>query len=246
MSTYGDPQGALRILHDDATLVAVSKPGGLIVHRTAESNDRRFLLQELGRQLGTFLYPVHRLDRAASGVMVFGRDSASARALQEALAAEDARKEYLVLVRSSTPESWTSVRPLSKRRTRGARRAAHGRPKDVPVRQEASTSFVKVGEFSRCSLLKARLHTGRRHQIRRHLAHEAHQVLGDTTYGKGKINHFFRAQYGLPRLFLHACLLEFRHPKTATLIRLDDPLAPDLREFLGRLPDCPEEILRSL
>ena len=223
--------GELQILYSDDSLVAVSKPGGLLVHRTKESTDREFLLQILSAQVGRFLYPVHRLDRAASGVMMFACTSEDARLLQQRIVDESTLKEYLVLVRGSTSERWESTRPLSKRKG---------------VQVPAHSIFEKVAEFSRMSLLRARIRTGRRHQIRRHLAHEAHQVLGDTSYGKGKINQYFRDEYGLPRLFLHAHRLEFLHPRTGERVCLRDQLAADLREFLQRLPDCDGTLIESL
>lgn len=221
----------IQVLHIDESFVAVSKPGGLIVHRTGESQDTVFLLQELGAQLGRFLYPVHRLDRAASGVMTFAFTSEDAKLLQALLGADDARKEYVVLARGSTPEAWEEDRSLKN---------------DAGISQPARTAFERIAEFSRLSLLRARIFTGRRHQIRRHLARRAHQVLGDSTYGKGRINQFFRETYGLPRLFLHAALLEIRHPRTGERLTIRAPLEEDLREFLGRLPDCPAELRRSL
>lgn len=221
----------IEIVHRDDSIVAVSKPGGLLCHRSAESRDRVFLLQEVRRRLGAHLYPVHRLDRAASGILVMGLSPEAARGLQQALASPDARKEYLVVVRGSTPERWESSRPLTS---------------DTGVVRPARTEFERIAEFSRLSLLRARLRTGRRHQIRRHLAHEAHQVLGDTTYGKGRINRFFRDEFGLPRLFLHASTLELRHPVTGRSIALRSPLAADLREFLGRLPDVPPGLVETL
>lgn len=212
-------------------MVAVSKPGGLIVHRTRESSDRIFLLQELGAQLGRFLYPIHRLDRASSGVIVFAFSSESAALLQASLSSPEARKEYLVLVRGSTPDRWESDGALSN---------------ENGVPQEARTAFEKMAEMSRCSLLRARIFTGRRHQIRRHLARAAHQIIGDTSYGKGRINTFFREAYGLPRLFLHAERLEIAHPVTGERLAIRAPLASDLREFLLRLPDCPRELVAGL
>lgn len=202
-----------------------------MVHRSSESQDKVFLLQELSAQVGRFIYPVHRLDRAASGVIVFAFSSEDARLLQGTLNAEDARKEYLVLVRGSTPERWEVDRPLKN---------------DAGVQQPSRSSFEKIAEFFRLSLLRATIFTGRRHQIRRHLARSAHQVLGDSSYGKGRINQFFRETYGLPRLFLHAARLELRHPRTGERLSLRAPLPQDLREFLTRLPDCPREIVDRL
>ena len=91
-----------------------------------------------------------------------------------------------------------------------------------------------------------RISTGRRHQIRRHLSHIRHQIIGDTTYGKGGINRHFREAYGLPRMFLHAWRLEVRHPETGERLRVAAPLPNDLREFLGQLPDADAEMLATL
>jgi tRNA pseudouridine65 synthase len=231
MDPSAEPRAPIPILHLDDDLVVASKPGGLIVHRTRESSDRVFLLQELSAQVGRFLYPVHRLDRAASGAIIFAFSSEAARLLQAALGAEDARKEYLTLVRGSTPERWES--DLSLKNENG-------------VPQAARTSFERLAELFRLSLLRARIWTGRRHQIRRHLARAAHQVLGDSTYGKGRINAFFRETYGLPRLFLHAERIEIAHPRTGERLAVRAPLAEDLREFILRLPDCPREIVEGL
>jgi len=221
----------IRILYLDETLVVVSKPSGLICHRTGESQDRVFLLQEVREMIGRRIYPVHRIDRAASGVVGFALGSEEARLLQAALRAPGARKEYLVLVRGSTPDRWESQIPLKN--TAG-------------VIKEAHSIFEKMAEFSRLSLLRASIRTGRRHQIRRHLAHAAHQVLGDSTYGKGRINRFFRETYGLPRMFLHAALLEFQHPRSGETVSVRCPLAEDLRAFLERLPDVPPGLMGAL
>jgi tRNA pseudouridine65 synthase len=211
----------LRILHRDEHVVVVSKPGGLAVHRGDRSEDgEEFLLQRLREQIGRYLYPVHRLDRGTSGVIAYALSKDAARALQEAMQRDDARKEYLVLARGSTPDRFVSDRPLGNERGE---------------LQPARTEFEKLGELARCSLLRARLFTGRKHQIRRHLDHLAHQVIGDSTHGKGRINRWFRERYGLPRMFLHAERLEVAHPGGEGRLALHDPLPDDLRGFLARL-----------
>lgn len=227
----GSIPSPIEVLHADDDLVVVNKPGGLIVHRSRESADRVFLLQVLRDQLGRHLYPVHRLDRAASGCLAFALSSEAARRLQECLGREDARKEYITLVRGSAPERGETDRPL----TSGG-----------GVRQAARTTFERLAEFSGLSLLRVMIHTGRRHQIRRHLAHLRHQILGDTTYGKGRINRYFREEYGLPRLFLHASRLDARHPTGRQWLRVRAPLSAELREFLARLPDVPSGLIETL
>lgn len=218
------PPEPIEVLYRDEALVVANKPSGLMVHRSKLSSDRVFLLQRLHHQLGQFLYPVHRIDRPTSGAIVFGFSSEDAGKVHWALKEPDALKEYIVLCRGETPESFVSERPLTN-------------AKKEP--QEARTEFERIATFSRCSLLLARIQTGRRHQVRRHLSRMAHQVIGCTKYGKGRINNFFRENYGLPRLFLHAHRIRFRHPRSEEPCEVLAPLAPDLRAFLRRLPDVP-------
>ena len=224
-SPANDP---IDILYQDEQVLVADKPPGLLVHRSRESSDRVFLLQQLRDQVGRYLYPVQRLDRAASGAISFALSSEAARDLQASLTSPTACKEYLVLVRGSAVDSGEIDRPLT---------GANGKKKD------ALTHFEKIGEVYRSSLLKVRIFTGRRHQIRRHLAHLAHQVIGDTTYGKGKINRFLREEHGLPRMFLHCARLAFDHPASDERVAIHAPLAEDLRSFLLDLPGCPPEIL---
>ncbi|MHC4939119.1 MAG: pseudouridine synthase [Planctomycetota bacterium] len=203
--------GPLPILHHDARCVAIDKPPGMLVHRTKESVDRVFVLQTLRDQIGRHVYPVHRLDRPASGAMVFGLDPESARLLQESL--REGLKEYFVLVRGETPERFVSDRELTS---------------DKGKKQSAHTEFERVETVRGFSLLKARLSTGRRHQIRRHLAHLGHQVVGDTQHGKGRINAWLREEFGLPRLFLHSQRL------VCSMVDVTAPLAGDLERFWER------------
>ncbi|MHC4957920.1 MAG: pseudouridine synthase [Planctomycetota bacterium] len=203
----------LEIVHRDDRVVVVDKPGGLLVHRTRQSADRVFLLQMLRDQLGQWVFPVHRLDRAASGVIAFGLSSAAARELQEALQAPDAVKEYVLMCRGEVPGEFVSERPLTS---------------EGGVRQPARTEFERLETVRGFSLVRARLRTGRRHQIRRHLAHLGHHIVGDTRYGKGRINRWLREEYGLPRMFLHAARLECR------TMSAKSPLPKDLSDFLSR------------
>ncbi|MFO1051487.1 MAG: pseudouridine synthase [Planctomycetota bacterium] len=216
------PPVPLRILHLDDDLVVVSKPPHMAVHRGGNiGKDEPVLLQTLRDQIGKHLYPVHRLDRPTSGIVAYGLSSEMAARLQVNLHAEDARKEYLVLVRGTTPPEFVSDRPLTDEN-------------DNP--QPARTEFRTLAHLSRSSLCVARLCTGRMHQIRRHLAHLAHHVLGDSNYGKGRINAWFRESFGLPRLFLHAFRLRIRHPRSGEWMELVDPLPEDLRACLVRIP----------
>jgi tRNA pseudouridine65 synthase len=178
------------------------------------------VLQTLRNQLKRKLFPVHRLDRNTSGVLAFALSSEMAAALQARLHEPESRKRYLLLGRGHAAAEFASTRPLRNDR---------GEP------QPCRTEFRCLEHLPHCSLLEATLHTGRKHQIRRHLGHLAHHVLGDSTYGKGRINRLLREKFGLPRMFLHASELELAHPRTGKWLHLRAPLAPDLADCLERL-----------
>lgn len=216
------------ILHRDERIVAVDKPGGLLVHRSDQAPDETALLQLVRDQVGAFVYPIHRLDRPASGIVLFALDKEAAAAAQKSLQDDATEKSYVALVRGATEESFESRRPLHN---------------DAGREQKAWTEFRKITEIAGCSLLDVRLHTGRRHQIRRHLAHLAHHIIGDVRYGKGRINQRMRDDYCLPRLFLHARRLVLTHPTTKEPLRIDSPLPADLREFLDRLSHAPRPLV---
>lgn len=211
----------LEILHLDARVVVTSKPPGLLVHRTRAGADEEALLQRLRDQLGRRVYPVHRLDRWSSGLLAYGLDRAAARGLQAALQAPEARKEYLVLARGPTPAAFESRAPLHD---------------DEGVLRPAWSEFRRLARVpaARAVLLVARIHTGRAHQIRRHLALAGHHVLGDPRYGKARDNRRMEHDHGLARIFLHAWRLELALPFAGPLA-VEAPLAPDLARVLRSL-----------
>lgn len=210
----------LTILHLDERVVVVDKPAGLLVHRTRAGSGEEALLQRLRDQLERRVFPVHRLDRMASGLVAYGLDPEAARRLQAGLQAERAVKEYLVLARGACPEAFECQAPLRD---------------DKEIEREARTSGTRIAFFPvlASTLLSVRLHTGRYHQIRRHLALLGHHVVGDPRYGKARTNRV-AARFGLTRLFLHAWRLEAPRPVDG-LLAVRAPLAPDLRGVLARL-----------
>ena len=221
----GEIAGPLRILRREASFVAVSKPSGLLVHRDEHHPDAPAALQIVRDQLEQFLYPFHRLDRATSGVLLFGLSKAAAAALQKSLASPDAVKQYVALLRypGSNHElgpAWTCERPLTD---------------DKGVARDSRTDFEVIESFDRCALVRCRIHTGRYHQIRRHANHCGRHVIGDTTHGKGRINAWFRERHGLRRLFLHLRRVEMQHPDGGEPLILEDPLPPELSDVLERL-----------
>ncbi|MCW8889534.1 MAG: pseudouridine synthase [Sedimenticola sp.] len=225
--------GELTIIYQDEHYIAVDKPAGMLVHRTRISEDTRFVLQQLRDQIGQRVYPVHRLDRPTSGVLVFGLDSDAARRLVGLFEQRLVTKRYLAVVRGYTDEAARIDYPLQEEA---------GRPHQDAVTEYRRLATVElpygVGRYAtaRYSLLEVRPETGRMHQIRKHMKHIFHPIVGDTTHGDGKHNQLFRDELGVYRLLLMATDLAFDHPYTGkplTLRALPDGEMCQLFERLG-------------
>lgn len=213
----------LHILWQDEHLVAVYKPAGWLVHRTGlDAHETRFVMQTLRDQLGRHVWPVHRLDKGTCGVLLMALDKQAAQALAASFAAHETRKEYRALVRGWLPEIVEVDHPLKP----------DDAPEDAPV-QEAHTRLRCLARLSwpesydgrhpetRISLVEALPTTGRRHQIRRHLKHVAHPIIGDATHGKGPLNRWWAERLGQQRLWLHARALEIAHPVSGQPLRFE-------------------------
>lgn len=214
---------SLATLYEDATCVVCVKPSGLLVHNAAWSGPRERTALDVAReQLDADLVPVHRLDRGTSGVLLLARGGAHARGWQEALARPDADKRYLALVRGALRE---------------ASRVDHAFADEGGARRDAVTLVEPLAALSdpRCSAVLARPLTGRTHQVRRHLKHLSHPVIGDANYGKGALNREYASRYGLARLALHAWSLALTHPVTGERRVWCAPLPDDLAEPLRRI-----------
>ncbi|HEX2844803.1 MAG TPA: pseudouridine synthase [Candidatus Limnocylindria bacterium] len=203
------------ILHRDPRCVAVDKPSGVATHR-GWADDDDALLQRVRDEVGAYVYPVNRLDRGASGIVLFALDRDAARAF--AAAWEMAEKTYLAITRGHPPAELVLDHAIPR---------APGEER-VP----AVTEIRCLETFGRYALAWARPRTGRLHQIRRHLKHIACPIIGDVRYGKGEHNRIFRTQHGLHRLALHATALAVPHPDGGVL-RVECPLAPDLAGALA-------------
>lgn len=200
----------LNILFQDAHFVAIDKPPGMLVHRSRISTDSVFVLQTLRDQLQRRVYPVHRLDRATSGVLVFGLSAAAAGLLVRQFERRSVDKEYLAVVRGWVGVDDVIDHPLSddegSGRLQGARTRYHRLATiELPVRVDRYPS-------SRYSLVSVVPETGRRQQIRKHFKHISHHLIGDTTHGNGRHNRLFRERYNIRRLLLMARRLDFDHP----------------------------------
>ncbi len=200
------------ILHRDERCVAVNKPSGISTHRGWDDSDDA-LLQRVRDEVGLYVYPINRLDRGASGIVLFALDQDAARAFNAAW--EGAEKHYYAITRGHPPTEPTLVdNPVPKRL-------------DSDERVPAQTTVRCLETFGRYALVAAQPHTGKLHQIRRHLKHIACPLIGDVRYGKGEHNRLFRTQHDLHRLALHAHFLAVDHPDGSRLA-VTCPLAPDL------------------
>ena len=188
------------ILHRDARLVVVDKPSGVATHR-GWADDDDALLQQVRDTIGAYVYPIHRLDRGASGCVVFALDREAAAAVSGAW--EHADKRYLAITRGHPPEELVIDHPVPK---------APGE-----ARVPAITEVRRLETFGRYALVEARPRTGRLHQIRRHLKHISCPLIGDVRYGKGEHNRLWRTRYHLHRLALHCAWLAFAHPDGGSL-----------------------------
>ena len=212
------------LLFVDEHIVVANKPCGLLVHRGWD-NDDDVALFRVRDAVGAYVYPIHRLDRGTSGALLFARSAEIAAALGTILEAGRLERRYLALVRGRPPAAGVIDHPIPRDETRGAAR--------VP----AVTQFRVVAQSAvdRCSLVEAIPRTGRLHQVRRHLRHLNHPLVGDVNYGSGEINRHYRATYDLRRLALHAHLLAFDHPVGGGRVVVRAPMADDLALALAAL-----------
>ncbi|MBS1910987.1 MAG: hypothetical protein JST22_03290 [Bacteroidetes bacterium] len=228
----GTPPRTIEILYHDEHMVAVNKPSGLVVHRSKAARDAENCLGIVRDAIGRWVYPAHRLDRGTSGVLLFATDPGTARLLGEAFMNRSVRKEYLVVVRGWVPERGEIDHPIN---LDGDLDIVDARTEYVSLAQTELPYAVSRYPTSRYSLVRAHPFTGRTHQIRRHMAHIDHPVIGDTTYGKGPHNRLFREVLGIHRMLLHAARLSLPHPHTGEPLDIIAPLPEDLQELFVRL-----------
>jgi len=222
----------LPILHLDDHLVAIDKPAGLLVHRTAlDAHEQRFALQMLRDQLGRTVWPVHRLDKGTSGVLLFALSADMAQLLSLMFEQGQMDKRYQALVRGwPAAESGRVDHPLA----RDPELPSQGQVllearTDWRLLARAEWPLVTDARFasSRYALLELAPHNGRRHQIRRHLKHIAHPIIGDATHGKGPLNRAVAQLLGLQRLWLHARQLSLTHPLTRESLHFSAAPGPE-------------------
>ncbi|MDQ7744855.1 pseudouridine synthase [Hydrogenophaga pseudoflava] len=222
----------LRILHRDDHLIAIDKPPGLLVHRTGlDAGETRFAVQLLRDQIGQPVWPVHRLDKGTSGVLLFALDAGTASQLGRSFeSGQGLQKTYHAIVRGWPTDAGLIDHPLKRM------------PDDMRTEreevQDAQTRFatlercelpISQGGFqaTRCALVELQPLTGRRHQLRRHMKHIAHPIIGDATHGKGPLNRAVAGYLGMQRLWLHASVLLVTHPVSGAVLALTAERDPD-------------------
>lgn len=222
------PQEKLEILYQDEYLVIVNKPAGLLVHRSIiDRHETRFALQIVRDQIGQHVYPVHRLDKPTAGVLIFALSSDSARKMSQLIEEHKLEKRYLAVVRGFAPEAVKINHALKEKLDKISDKKAqlHKPP------QQAETHCKKlyqveltqaVGKYltARYSLMLLQPITGRKHQLRRHMSHIRHPILGDVNHGDNKHNRFARESCNFRGLALWSHQIRFEHPVTQQEIKL--------------------------
>ncbi|WP_020161414.1 MULTISPECIES: tRNA pseudouridine(65) synthase TruC [Methylobacter] len=233
----------MKILYQDDHFVAIDKPAGLLVHRSEiDRRETRFAVQILRDQLGRHVFPVHRLDKPTAGVLLFALNSDAARAMTAVFMGDGIGKTYLAVVRGHTAETDTIDYPLKEELDKMTdAKADPDKPAQAAVThyQRLATTELPhaVGRYPTCrySLLRITPETGRKHQIRRHMKHIFHPIVGDTTHGDGRHNDFFRNHFDCHQLLLAATGLTFTHPYSGAAVNITAPLDQAYNRVIAEL-----------
>lgn len=219
----------LEIIYHDEFIVAVNKPAGMLVHRSwLDKHETQFVMQTLRDQIGQHVFPLHRLDRPTSGVLVFALSSEIASKMMPMFAEHQMQKTYHAIVRGWVLSGERLDYPLKVEFDKIADKfAAQDKEPQSAITDYKPLATIEVpystGPFStsRYCLMELKPLTGRKHQLRRHMKHLRHPIIGDTTHGDGKHNRLFRENLDSDRLLLHASRLEFEHPFTGMQLVLE-------------------------
>jgi len=210
----------LEILYQDKYIVAINKPSGLLVHKSPiDKHETRFALQLLRDQIGQYVHPIHRLDKPTSGVLLFALNAEITQIMSELFRSHEVQKEYIAVVRGYTEDEALIDHPL-KQMLDTKEQKKLGITKEA---QDAQTHYERLATVelpyavsrypvARYSLVKLSPKSGRKHQLRRHMKHIFHPIVGDTKHGRGEHNKLFREKFNCHRLLLHSNRVSFVHP----------------------------------
>ena len=233
----------LSVIYQDEYMVAIHKPAGLLVHRSPiDKHETQFAVQLTERIIGQKVFPIHRLDKATSGLLLFALDATAARNLSDQFMNHTIQKTYLAICRGWATESGHIEHALKYKRDKIAEKMK----REQLEPQSAETDFKTLSttsihhtigryEQQRYSLLELNPKTGRKHQLRRHMNHIVHPIIGDTKYGDRHHNHFFNEWLGQHRLYLAATQLQLLHPKTSEPIIIKCSLENSFQYALNKL-----------
>ena len=249
----------LQILYQDNHCIAVNKPAGMLVHRSfLDPHAHEFVMQTLRNQIGQHVYPIHRLDRPTSGVLLFGLDSDSARRLSLQFEQHQVQKTYLAVVRGfmsiegenrgmidyslkiildKIGDKHTLANALSPKLASDDANSLQSYQSAITTWQTLATTEQPFSArpcypTTRFSLVRLQPTTGRKHQLRRHMKHVFHPIIGDTSYGDHHQNRAIREHLGVHRLMLHAHQLQLLALETGSLIKVIAPIDPDWQKIL--------------
>ncbi|UZR93009.1 tRNA pseudouridine(65) synthase TruC [Chondrinema litorale] len=235
-------ESLLEICYQDDYIVAINKPSGMLCHRSSiDPNEQVNAMHTLRDQIGKYVYPVHRLDKPTSGVLLFALNNEIARKLTETFTEREVEKNYLAIARGFTLDNDKIDYPLKKMVDKKDKHKAKAN-----VTQDAITSYtcikkaeipISSGKFntSRYSLVSVQPHTGRQRQIRRHFKHIFHPIVGDTAHGDGKHNQIFREHFNCYRLLLHAQSLTLNHPVSNAKMVIEAGLDDTFKRILNEV-----------
>ena len=232
----------LSIIYQDTALVVINKPSGLLVHRSMiDRHETAFAMQMVRDQIGQHVFPIHRLDKPTSGLLVFALSAQVAQQVNKQLTAQHWHKEYTALVRGWAQPQVIDYALKEKLDKIADKQALVDKPAQAAktniLRAEHYVVPMPVGRYEQARFSEVQLQpiTGRKHQLRRHLAHVNHPIVGDTTHGDGKQNAFMRSHFGLSRLALHHHRLRMQHPITGDELCLTAPLPDDVAGLIASL-----------
>jgi len=233
----------MKILFQDDYIVAVNKPAGMLVHRSKiDRNESVFAMQLLRNQIGQYVYPVHRLDKPTSGALLFALDSSVARSMTDLFTHGAVYKSYLAIVRGYAASFDEINHPLKEQLDKMTDASASpDKPAQSAITRYKCLNTIElpypVGRYASCrySLLEVIPKTGRKHQIRRHMKHIFHPIIGDTSHGDSRHNHFFREHFNCKRLLLAATRLKFTHPQSGHDIQISAPLESSFQCVINKL-----------
>ncbi|MFT6122556.1 MAG: tRNA pseudouridine65 synthase [Oleiphilaceae bacterium] len=233
----------LDIVYQDEHVVAIQKPAGLLVHKSPiDRHETRYAMKILRNQISQWVYTVHRLDKPTSGLLLFTLDKDTARHVSQQFEQQSVSKSYLAVVRGFSPAEGIIDHPLKEIAVfkHLEKSIEQKEAKESVTHYQTLKQYIlpySDGHFESCrySLIKVFPKTGRKHQIRRHLKHISHPIVGDVKHGRGEHNTLFKTHMDSHRLLLAAQTMTLTHPITNQRLHIECPLEDNFEQLLARL-----------